>query len=79
MLVEITQKHINKAVKGHCSQCPIALALAEQFGEKAFVGSVSASVADKNFLLKDDARRFVMNFDGGVKVTPCTVELLDDC
>jgi len=82
MKIEITQEHIDAGTPMKASYCPIALALAEQFGEDSTI-----HVWDHEIMIWKDgrerigythspqSREFSANFDEGIEVSPCTLEL----
>jgi hypothetical protein len=80
MKINITQEHINNGRRADCDNCPIALALKEQF-ERATVRSfVRTWDGDKrrNFLLTSKAVSFITDFDNGRPVEPCELEIYED-
>lgn len=77
-VVEVTQEHIEKGVRGECGSCPLSLAFSELFNQRVFVGRVSFSFPDvkkplPHFRLPKIAEEFIDNFDKGKPVQPFSV------
>ncbi len=80
--VKVTRKHINNGVRRTCSQCPVALAIAEKLNVLTPDVSVAQSrlyVFDKDCRVAmntpDKVRRFIEKFDERQPVRGFTFEL----
>ena len=67
-LIEVTQKHINKGVKGKCNRCPVALAISDTFGTPEVGifyknGWIDSEDDYKDFNLSRSVSRFIGRFD----------------
>lgn len=86
MIINVTQEHIAKGLKGNSCQCPVALALNEAF-EGKYVASVGALTADlyikkdRLFVLErlaslpQEATNFIMRFDKEKFVQPFSFDI----
>lgn len=86
LTVTVTQKHIDKGVRGACAACPIALALTAQHKDRGRWGVgcgkvwtydlVDGEARNTRFYeLPKPAREFINAFDGNKPVAPFTFEL----
>jgi hypothetical protein len=80
MKVKVTEEHIRCGKPGEHAQCPIALAIREQYGfECVSIGSTVATLrqgsVQANYALPSEATRFIINFDKGRTVSPMEFEL----
>ena len=71
MIVHVTAEHIAAGLRNSCRFCPIALAL----GPGSWVGKWCAHDKLTQYNLSDTATAFVVAFDSGFAVEPCTLEL----
>ena len=76
MKIDVTQEDIDRGVKGACTQCPVALALARAFPD------VYVDVATTQLLVGDEFIRapsvvsiFIEDFDDGEPVQPFSFDL----
>jgi hypothetical protein len=78
--VEVTSDDIANGVKGNCSRCPVALAIARlpRFSSHSVtVGLITAVTHDfagreTNFIMAEEASSFIGQFDAGKPVIPFT-------
>jgi len=63
MRVYVNQKDIMNGVVGHCTYCPLALALYRKTGKRWSVGCEYASYGGKNFKMSQKTRLWVEHFD----------------
>jgi hypothetical protein len=78
MKVKITEQHVQKGQRCESNFCPIALALKERFDDPS-VGSHGGSILQQGrrsfFMLDPKGRKFVADFDKGLPVEPCELNL----
>lgn len=75
--VNVTQAHIDRGTPEHCSRCPIALATLDAIDT---VGAIEVDMSyitlrhpgapDAQYLLPDNAWRFICHYDTGKPVEP---------
>lgn len=68
LVVNVTQEHIDKGVRGDGKRCPIAYALADE-GLTAYVGASDVVFGNtgKRYMLSRRAQEFVLHFDCCIK------------
>lgn len=75
MKVKVLQHHIDAGVKGSLRECPIALAIREQYHtENVFMACSFAGIDNVFWHTSETAQQFVMNFDEGEPVSPVELE-----
>ena len=77
MRITVEQKHIDKAERGLCEFCPVALAMAEVLGGIVTVSSGHFSFKGNRYLLPFLAVEFVEDFDWGQPVEPFSFKIED--
>jgi len=77
MVINITEEHIAKGVRGDCGRCPVALAMKAAFGPavRIRVSVFDYEVHSITRELPEKARRFIHNFDQGTEVQPFSFEI----
>lgn len=76
MRIKILQVDIDLGLKGSCNECPIALACIRHFAtDDIEVDFGCITVEDKIYILDTRGRKFILNFDGGRKVSPCEITI----
>ena len=77
--VRVEQRHIDAGTKGNSQCCPIALAVREEFPRlPVMVTDSRVYLAFKRFILNDESKAFIENFDIGLPVEPCAFQLQND-
>lgn len=74
MKIDVTQEDIDNGKRGHCSRCPVALALSRIPGaEYLTVGPVDFGITlrgvRRDYALPEEAIVFIRTFDDG-EITP---------
>jgi hypothetical protein len=71
MRVKVTKEHIKNGKRGSVS-CPVALAIIDlcETGLCVAVGMTLVQIGDRDFVLPEEARRFINLFDNGGECTP---------
>ena len=78
MIIKVTQKDIDRGMRGSCTMCPIAVAAGRQNkGLYTFVNKFAINIGSEWFVLPDEAVNFVLAFDCGLDVKPLKFELTD--
>ncbi len=80
MKITIEPRHLTAGVRHNAYQCPVALALAEATGGPCSVGYSRYNVGRntnqwRTYRMTQRAAKFVKQFDRGLRVSPCTLEL----
>ncbi len=73
--VTVEEKHIKEGVRGRTKNCPLALALNEQYDtEESHVSYLWCHIGPLGdpYALSYRAIKFIDDFDGGKKVEPAT-------
>jgi hypothetical protein len=87
MIIQVTQKDIDKGLKSSCYECPIALAFKRKvknqilFGYAVNYESIDHFTKDNKwyiYALPKKAQTFIKRFDGGKPVEPFTFEIEKD-
>ena len=73
--IEVTGRHIRRGTPQDAYNCPLALALHEQYGGKWVVGGTYATRGLRRWKLDKDARRIPGKFDAHQHVKPQTVTM----
>lgn len=80
VVVSVTKDHIKKGVKSEKDCCPMALAMKDAGCKDVIVDRTAMFFRETNgdenaIVLPDDVKRFVDDFDRGMKVKPITFKL----
>lgn len=79
MIINVTQKHIDRAIATQCricGNCPVSLAVRDVFpGKVVLTGLQRIFVEDKESAVSDNVFNFIWDFDNGVTVHPFSFEL----
>lgn len=74
--VRVTKEHISRGCEGDSGDCPIALAIWEQYKPSNLdVLYRNVYMDGDRYVLPSRAQKFIRNFDGGQNVKPFTFTL----
>ena len=74
-IIRVTQEDINTGIF-HFSECPIALALLENFPKATInVGRLYIEINNEKYKNSSRIMKFIDNFDDGIQVFPIEIQL----
>jgi len=77
MRLPIQLRHITNGKPRHRQRCPVALALRDHFNvSDVEVSRAQVRVQDQRFDLTESAAAFILSFDRGHFLQPCTLQLI---